>query len=198
MKLLLASALLLVSALTWAQNDASPPAPAVENDVASRPAKRELIGRLARDFELPALDGSRPKLSDLRGKAVVLNFWATYCGPCKIYMPWFVELQEEYGSQGLQIVGVDIDDSSTEGIAKFARETGISYPILLGNKSVEKSYDGLPLLPTTFFMDRDGKIIAHGFGLQSRDVFVDHIKKILSQPVQTGERAACNPEAKLR
>ncbi len=76
---------------------------------ANGPAKGQLIGNLAPDFELPALDGKNLKLSDLRGKAVLLNFWATYCGPCKIEMPWFVELQKEYGPQGFQIVGVAME-----------------------------------------------------------------------------------------
>jgi thiol-disulfide isomerase/thioredoxin len=144
-------------------------------------AKGHLIGNLAPDFELPALDGKNLKLSDLRGKAVLLNFWATYCGPCKIEMPWFVELQKEYGPQGFQIVGVAMDDASTEDIAKFAKEMGVNYPILLGKESVGQSYGGVSVLPTTFFLDRDGKVMAREFGLQSRSVFVDHIKKAMSE-----------------
>ena len=151
------------------------------NNRANFPAKGQLIGNLAPDFELPALDGKNLKLSDLRGKAVLLNFWATYCGPCKIEMPWFVELQKEYGPQGFQIVGVAMDDASLEEIAKFAKEMGVNYPILLGKESVGQSYGGVSVLPTTFFLDRDGKLIAREFGLQSRSVFVDHIKKAMSQ-----------------
>jgi len=147
---------------------------------ASGPA-HGLMGNLAPDFELQTLDGKNLKLSDLRGKAVLLNFWATYCGPCKIEMPWFVELQKEYGPQGFQIVGVAMDDASNEDIAKFAKEMGVNYPILLGTESVGQSYGGVNALPTTFFLDRDGKLIAREFGLQSRSVFVDHIKKALSQ-----------------
>jgi thiol-disulfide isomerase/thioredoxin len=141
----------------------------------------QLIGRVAPDFELPALDGRKLKLSDLRGKAVLLNFWATYCGPCKIEMPWFVELQKEYGPQGFQIVGVAMDDASTEEIAKFAKQMGVNYPIVLGQESVGQSYGGVGVLPTTFFLDRDGKLIAREFGLQSRSVFVNHIKQAMSQ-----------------
>jgi thiol-disulfide isomerase/thioredoxin len=144
-------------------------------------SKGQLIGNLAPDFDLPSLDGKNLKLSGLRGKAVLLNFWATYCGPCKIEMPWFVELQKEYGPQGFQIVGVAMDDASTEDIAKFTRELGVNYPILIGKEAVGESYGGVGVLPTTFFLDRDGKVIAREFGLQSRSVFVDHIKKALSQ-----------------
>ncbi|MBZ5656750.1 MAG: TlpA family protein disulfide reductase [Acidobacteriia bacterium] len=141
----------------------------------------QLIGRTAPDFELQSLEGKSVKLSDFRGKAVLLNFWATYCGPCKIEMPWFVELQKEYGPQGFQIIGVAMDDASTEDIAKFAKEMGVNYPILLGKESVGQSYGGVGVLPTTFFVDRDGKITDREFGLQSRSVFVDNIKKALSQ-----------------
>jgi thiol-disulfide isomerase/thioredoxin len=151
------------------------------NNAANGPGKGQLIGSAAPDFELPTLDGKNLKLSDLRGKAVLLNFWATYCGPCKIEMPWFVELQKEYGPQGFQIIGVAMDDASTEDIAKFAKEMGVNYPILLGKDSVGESYGGVNVLPTTFFVDRGGKLIAREFGLQSRSVFVDNIKKALSQ-----------------
>ena len=148
---------------------------------ANSPVRGQLMGNTAPDFELPGIDGKSLKLSDLRGKAVLLNFWATYCGPCKIEMPWFVELQKEYGPQGFQVVGVAMDDASTEDIAKFAKEMGVNYPILVGKESVGESYGGVNVLPTTFFVDRSGKLIAREFGLQSRSVFVDNIKKALSQ-----------------
>jgi thiol-disulfide isomerase/thioredoxin len=144
-------------------------------------SKGKLIGNLAPDFELPTLDGKKLKLSGLRGKAVLLNFWATYCGPCKVEMPWFVELQKEYGPQGFQIIGVAMDDASTEEIGKFAKDMGVNYPILLGKDSVGDSYGGVSVLPTTFFIDRDGKLTDREFGLQSRSVFVDNIKKAMSQ-----------------
>ena len=154
---------------------------ASRRNLRNRSAPGQLVGSPAPDFELQTLEGKNLKLSDLRGKAVLLNFWATYCGPCKIEMPWFVELQKEYGPQGFQIVGVAMDDASTDEIAKFVKEMGVNYPILLGKESVGQSYGGVGVLPTTFFVDRNGKIIAREFGLQSRSVFVDHIKKALTQ-----------------
>jgi len=151
------------------------------NNRANGPANGQLMGSVAPDFELPSLDGKDLRLSSLRGKAVLLNFWATYCGPCKVEMPWFVELQKEYGPQGFQIVGVAMDDASTDDIAKFAKDMGVNYPILLGKESVGLSYGGVNVLPTTFFLDRNGKVIAREFGLQSRSVFVDHIKEALGK-----------------
>ncbi len=159
------------------------------NARANGPAKGQLVGELAPDFELPSLDGKNLKLSDLRGKAVLLNFWATYCGPCKVEMPWFVELQKEYGPQGFQIVGVANDDASTEEIAKFAKDMGINYPILIGKDAVSDAYK-VSVLPTSFFVDRDGKLIYREFGLQSRSVFVDHIKKAMATATATKQGQA--------
>jgi thiol-disulfide isomerase/thioredoxin len=145
------------------------------------PDSLDPAGKSAPDFTLEALDGRNVTLSSYRGQAVMLNFWATWCGPCKIEMPWFVELQKEYGPQGLQIVGVAMDDSSKEEIQKFAQEMGVNYTILIGKEAVGQAYGGVDVLPTTFFIDRDGKIVTREFGLQSRSLFVDNIKKALSQ-----------------
>jgi len=157
-----------------------------KNRAAGGLASSNFRGQPAPDFELQSLDGKNMRLSDFHGKAVLLNFWATWCGPCKIEMPWFVELQKEYGPQGFQIVGVAMDDASAEEISKFAHQMGVNYPVLLGKEAVGQSYGGVGVLPTTFFIDRDGKLVAREFGLQSRSVFVDHIKEALggNQPVQ--------------
>jgi len=141
----------------------------------------DVAGKPAPDFTLESLEGKNIQLSGYKGQAVLLNFWATWCGPCKIEMPWFVELQKEYGPQGLQIVGVAMDDASKEDIAKFVKEMGVNYPILIGKEAVGEQYGGVNVLPTTFFIDRDGKIVAREFGLQSRSLFVDNIKKALTQ-----------------
>lgn len=139
-------------------------------------------GSLAPDFDLKVLDGNGKtmKLSSLRGKAVVVDFWATYCGPCKIEMPWFVELQKKYGPEGLQIVGVAEDDAGEKTISEFTHKMGINYPILMGTEKVADQYGGLDGLPTTFFLDRSGKIIDRQLGLISESVIVDNIKKGLA------------------
>ena len=141
---------------------------------------------IAPDFTLESLDGKSMKLSDLRGHAVLLNFWATYCGPCKIEMPWFVELQKQYGAQGLQIVGVAMDDASKEDIAKFAKDMGVNYPILIGKESVGDDYGGIPALPETFFIGRDGKLMDKIIGLKGKGEIEEDIKKALNtQPAAT-------------
>jgi thiol-disulfide isomerase/thioredoxin len=141
----------------------------------------DLKGKVAPNFELTTIDGKKMKLSDLKGKAVVLDFWATWCVPCKIEMPWFVELQNQYGPEGLAVIGVAMDDSSNEEIAKFAKELGVNYPILRGKEAVGEAYGGLPGLPTTFFIGRDGKIVDQDAGLVSRKVIEENIKIALAQ-----------------
>ena len=141
---------------------------------------------MAPDFSLESLDGKSMKLSDLRGKAVLLNFWATWCGPCKIEMPWFVELQNQYGPQGFQIIGVAMDDGSKEDIAKFAKDMGVNYPILLGKEAVGDQYGGIPNLPESFFISRDGRVVDKIFGLRGKSEIEDAIKKALNtQPASS-------------
>jgi peroxiredoxin len=122
-------------------------------------------GHDAPDFTLTDLEGHAVKLSDLRGKAVVLNFWATWCPPCKQEIPWFVDLQKRYGSEGLQVVGVNMDDESDQkNVAKFAAENSINYPILLGKENIAVAYGGIDYLPTTFYIDRSGVVMDRVFG----------------------------------
>jgi thiol-disulfide isomerase/thioredoxin len=139
----------------------------------------EVKGKVAPDFVLQDLQGKQVKLSDFRGKAVLLNFWATWCGPCKVEMPWFVELQKQYGPQGLEIVGVALDDSGKDAIEKYAKEMGVNYTILQGQDSVGDAYGAIGL-PTSYFIDRDGKIIDSASGLVSRSEIEENIKKALA------------------
>ncbi len=139
-----------------------------------------LQGAAAPDFELKTIDGKTVHLSDYKGKAVLLNFWATWCPPCKIEMPWFVDLQKQYGGQGLQVIGVAMDDVGPDAIRKFASDLGVNYPILIGKESVADLYGGMQFLPTTFYIDRQGKIVDRVFGLVSHSEIEGDVKKALS------------------
>ena len=120
------------------------------------------------------------RLSDFHGKIVLLNFWATWCAPYKILMPWFVNLQSQYGPQGLQIIGVALDEDATRvEIGEFADELGVNYPVLIGSEKVERAHGGLPALPVTFFIGRDGKIVDTIIGIKGKGDFEDAIKKAL-------------------
>jgi peroxiredoxin len=146
----------------------------------------EMKGQAAPDFSLQTVEGKTVHLSDFRGKGVLLNFWATWCQPCKIEMPWFSELQKQYGPQGLQIIGVAMDDAGPEEIGKFAHNLGVNYPILVGQEAVGTAYGGVQFLPATFYIGRDGKVLDKVFGLKGRGEIEDSIKKALAegQPVE--------------
>jgi peroxiredoxin len=138
-------------------------------------------GQLAPEFALQSLDGKTVHLSDFRGKAVLLNFWATWCQPCKIEMPWFAELQRQYAPEGLQVIGVAMDEASPEDIGKFAKDLGVNYPVLVGKEEVGEAYGGVQFLPATFYIGRDGKIVDKVFGLRGRGEIESAIKKALAQ-----------------
>jgi peroxiredoxin len=139
----------------------------------------DVRGVQAPDFELVSVDGRRVKLSDFRGKAVVLNFWATWCAPCKVEMPWFVDLQNHYGNDKLAVVGVAMDDSAPQKIAQFASAMGVNYPVLLGTNKVSEEYGDVEYLPTTFYINRQGKIVGKVAGLIGKAEIEDDIRKAL-------------------
>lgn len=140
-------------------------------------------GAAAPDFTLTDLQGQPVKLSDLRGKAVVLNFWATWCPPCKEEIPWFIELQKRYGAAGLQVVGVSMDDGDQKDVEKFAAENSINYPVLFGKENVAAQYGGIDYLPTTFYIDRNGVVLDRVFGQPGRDEIERNVMRaIASKP----------------
>ncbi|HLW55576.1 MAG TPA: TlpA disulfide reductase family protein [Candidatus Angelobacter sp.] len=142
-----------------------------------------LNGRQAPDFELNLLEekGKTLRLSSLRGKAVIVNFWATWCEPCKVEMPWLIDLQKKYGPQGLQILGVAMDDTDEKTISEFAHKMGVNYPVLMGTEKVADLYGGIDGMPTLFFVDRSGKVVDYELGLRSLSIIEDNIKKSLAQ-----------------
>jgi cytochrome c biogenesis protein CcmG/thiol:disulfide interchange protein DsbE len=133
------------------------------------------------DFELKSLDGRTVKLSDFRGKAVLLNFWATYCGPCRVEMPWLRDIYKQYQAQGLEIVGVSMDDDGEkQQVTDFVREINVNYTILMGNHSVGDAYGGARFLPQTFFIDRDGKVTGSAVGMKGKTEFENAVKQLLA------------------
>ncbi len=148
-------------------------------------------GKDAPNFQLMDLHGKPVHLADFRGKAVLLNFWATWCPPCKIEMPWFVDLQKQYGPQGLQIVGVAMDDGDAhDKVAKFAQEMGLNYTVLLGNDKVADQYGGVDALPTTYYIGRDGKIVTRVYGLVSHKEIEENVRAALSQGAAVAQSTA--------
>ena len=139
-------------------------------------------GSMAPDFSLKNLaDGKDIRLSSLRGKAVLVNFWATWCEPCKIEMPSLVDLQKKYGPQGLQIVGVAMDDADDKEITTFAHKMGVNYLVVRGTEKVGDLYGGVDRLPMTYYLDRSGKVVDETMGMAGEATLEDAIKRALAQ-----------------
>jgi len=160
-------------------------------DAASGDAKyvSPLMGKPAPAFALEDLSGKKVSLADYKGKAVLLNFWATWCAPCKIETPWLVELRGQYAAQGFEVLGVSADDLDKDDAKKLAdekKEIGrtadqlhISYPVLIDGGSIDTAYGGLDELPMSFYVDRNGTVVAVQMGLTSKDEMESNIKKAL-------------------
>jgi thiol-disulfide isomerase/thioredoxin len=143
----------------------------------------QMRGKPAPAFTLVTLDGKKVSLSDYKGRPVLVNFWATWCAPCKVEMPWFEEFNKQYAAQGFAILGLADDvDSGKDTIAKVAQRTGVTYPILLTDGKVQKSYapGGMDYLPMSFYVDRNGVIVEETAGLGSKDEIEAHIKKTIA------------------
>lgn len=144
------------------------------------PARGQVPGTregVAPGFTLPDARGGQLSLADLRGKVVLLNFWATWCPPCRREIPDFISLQDKYGAQGLQIVGIGTDEP--EKVREYAEENGMNYPVLFGTDDVALKYGGIDAIPTTFLIDRQGKIVTKYVGLRSRGEFEQAIQRLL-------------------
>jgi thiol-disulfide isomerase/thioredoxin len=132
------------------------------------------------DFTMKDASGQDVSLSRYKGKVIVLDFWATWCGPCKVEIPHFVEFQDKYGKDGLQIVGISVDDP-LEKLAPYAREMQMNYTVLqgLGHDDVQDAFGPILGIPVTHMISRDGKICATHTGLTGKDVFEREIKALL-------------------
>jgi thiol-disulfide isomerase/thioredoxin len=133
----------------------------------------------AANFKLVDLEGKTKTLLDYKGKVVILDFWATWCGPCKLEIPHFIELQDAYGAQGLEIVGVSLDNVGVKAVGTFAEKFKINYPILMGNNDVVSAYGGVRGIPTAFVITQDGKIFRKYVGYREKKVFESDIRALL-------------------
>jgi thiol-disulfide isomerase/thioredoxin len=139
----------------------------------------------APSFTLKSVDGKTVSLSDYKGKAVLLNFWATWCGPCKVEMPWLIQMQKKYAAQGFTVLGISEDDGSTQTpatkeVSDFMAKMGVDYPVLMYDDQLNKSYGGIDYLPTSYYIGRDGKVIVEAGGLISESEMEANIHKILA------------------
>ncbi len=145
----------------------------------------------APDFVLKDSNGASVKLSDYKGKIVLLNFWATWCGPCAMEIPWFIEFEQQYKAQGFAVLGVSMDDDGWTAVKPYIAEKKVNYRVLLGNDSVSTLYGGLDALPTTYILDREGKIaFTPHVGLINKSEYVQELQSLLSEKQGAGQHSA--------
>ena len=132
------------------------------------------------DFTLRSLTGEDVRLADFAGKVILLDFWATWCAPCKVEIPWFIDFHARYGARGLQVLGVAVEESP-DALAPYVERMGMTYPVLLGEgrDDVLDAYQPMPGLPTTFIIDREGHICLQHTGLGDREEFEAQIEALL-------------------
>ncbi len=140
---------------------------------------------VAPDFALKDADGKTVRLSDYKGKVVLLDFWATYCGPCKVEIPWFMDFERKHKDQGFSVLGVSMDDDGWDAVKPFVSDVGINYRIMVGNDSTAEKFGGIEALPTTFLIDRDGKIADVHVGLTNKNDFENAIEQLLQTPAHS-------------
>lgn len=150
---LVALALLLAAC----QAKVAPTSPAAEDELVTLPA-----------LELSDLDGHPVSLAALKGKVVIIDFWATWCPPCREAIPDLIDLKRQYGGQGLEVVGISLDDNAERILPRFVHDFGINYPVVIGNEEIAAAFGHILGLPTTFIVDREGKVRSHFMGYIDR------------------------------
>jgi thiol-disulfide isomerase/thioredoxin len=136
----------------------------------------------APDFKLTSLDGKPVTLAGAHGKVILLNFWATWCGPCRAEIPDLIELQNKYKDR-LQILGLVVDDDDQDAIKDFVEKFGISYPVAIASDDIRLKYGGIAALPTSFVLDAEGRIVQKHEGLRDPLLYETEIRSLLGLPI---------------
>lgn len=150
---------------------------------AVKPAKDR---QAAPDFTLKDASGQTVKLSQFKGKVVLLNFWATWCGPCKIEIPWFIAFEKQYKDRGFAVVGVAMDEDGWEVVKPYIETRQVNYRVVMGDDVVAQLYGGVESLPTTFLIDREGRVASVHIGLVSKKTYQHDIDLLMES---SGEKA---------
>ncbi len=165
-----------------------------DTSAANTSAKASTNRKPAPDFTLTDSNGKSVSLSNYRGKVVLLNFWATWCGPCALEIPWFVDFEREYKSQGFEVIGVSMDEDGWSAVKPYIAEHKVNYRVLLGNDSVSQLYGGVESLPTTFIIDRDGKFaFPPHIGLAGKNEYLSEIQSLLDIKPTNASRSVVHP-----
>jgi thiol-disulfide isomerase/thioredoxin len=133
----------------------------------------------APNFSLRTVEGKKVELQDFQGKVVVINFWASWCPPCRSEIPGLLEVYRKYRPKGLEIVGISLDSDGWRKVSPLVREMNIEYPVVMGDHDVANAYGGIRAIPTTIIVDRNGKIVDKVVGYMDRERFENEIREIM-------------------
>lgn len=156
--------------------------PAATQESADSAIKPEAQRKAAPDFTLKDVNGAPVKLADYKGKVVLLNFWATWCGPCKLEIPWFMEFEQKYKDRDFAVLGVSFDDDGWKSVKPYLTEHKINYRVMIGSEELGQLYGNVDALPTSFIIDRQGRIAARHEGLVDKQDYQNEILKLLDDP----------------
>jgi peroxiredoxin len=148
----------------------------VPSSISMKPGDR----KMAPDFVLDDASGKRVRLSELRGQAVLLNFWATWCAPCRVEIPWFIEFQKAGQNHGFTTLGVSLDEDGWDAVKPYIEQHKINYQVMVGTDDLAQQY-GASSLPTTFIIDKAGRIAATHVGLCGKSEYEDDIRAVLNE-----------------
>src|ERR1700692_1136127 len=144
----------------------------------------------APNFSLKDSDGNAVNLTDYRGKVVLVNFWATWCGPCEAEIPWFIEFEKKYKDQGFAVLGVSMDDDGWKSVRPYIASHKINYRIMIGSQVISDQFGEIESLPTSFVLDRQGRIASNHVGLIDKVDYQNEIVKLLEAPRNSAVRDA--------
>jgi cytochrome c biogenesis protein CcmG/thiol:disulfide interchange protein DsbE len=139
------------------------------------------VRQKAPDFTLRDSEGRQVKLSDYAGKVVLLNFFATWCAPCRVEIPWFMDFEKEFKDRGFAVLGVSMDEDGWEAVKPYIERMRVNYRVLMGDSLVSDLYGGVESLPTSFMIDRNGRVARVHIGLVNRNEYQNDINALLDQ-----------------
>ena len=146
-------------------------------------------------WQLVDASGKHVSLEEYRGKVIFINFWATWCAPCIVEIPWFIEFQKKYGPQGFEVVGISLDETGAKDVAPFVKKRGMNYAVLLGDENVATQFGGILGLPTSFLIDRNGNYYSMHRGLVNKESMEEELQILLGQSAASPETPASPPAA---
>ena len=179
--IVIAAVILAVGVVYFSRSGASNSASAQELPAENAAMGTPSDGKMAPNFTLTSTDGKTIKLSDYRGKVVVLDFWATWCPPCKAEIPDFIKLYSQYKGDGFQMLGISVDQGGLSVVKPFMKAYGINYPIMLADDQVVSDFGGISAIPTTFVIDKHGRVRASFVGYRPASEFENLIKQLTKE-----------------